>query len=235
MIAGLLFAAVSMIGQMEDAGRSVALRNDACVGLRGDRSAAAVQAMVRALSDAAVRACAARNLREAEARAELRAALRSEDADVRAAAAHELGLLRDTGAVPALTRAAEDANLLVSAAAIRALAATGGAESLDALLAVARKGGIAGFTALQSLSAFQSPAVLSVARQYAVSGDLPAQVLAIGIVAAQGSAEDVPLLEKLAASREPMEARGRGFGFMPPVDLGRVATQAAEEIRSRNR
>ena len=70
---------------------SVAQRNDACYAMRGQRSAEVVQAMRKAIDDPVVRACAARNLREAGAVEALMAALASGAPDTRMAAARELG------------------------------------------------------------------------------------------------------------------------------------------------
>ncbi len=47
--------------------RTVAQRNDACYALRGQRSVEVVDALGHALADKTVRACAARDLREAGA------------------------------------------------------------------------------------------------------------------------------------------------------------------------
>jgi hypothetical protein len=45
-----------------------------------------------------------------------------------------------------------------------------------------------------------------------------------------GDASDVPLLRELARESEPVSARGRGFGFMPAIDVARAARNAIARI-----
>ena len=110
-----------MIAAMMDDKATVAQRNDACYALRGQRSAEAVSALHGALADKVVRACAARDLREAGAVDVLMEALAGSDADVGMAAARELGELRDPRALEALGRVALSDNVLLASSAIYAL------------------------------------------------------------------------------------------------------------------
>ncbi len=48
---------------------------------------------------------------------------------------------------------------------------------------------------------------------------MAAQVVALAIIADLGDAGDLPKLRELAAHSDPVYARGRGFGFMPPIDV----------------
>jgi tetratricopeptide (TPR) repeat protein len=89
--AGALAAAGDPVGRMLDEKLTAAQRNDACFALRGNRSREAIAAMRGALSSEVVRACAARNLREAGAVDELLSALAAPEPEVRAVAARELG------------------------------------------------------------------------------------------------------------------------------------------------
>jgi hypothetical protein len=217
---------------MLDPKASVAQRNDACFALRGDRSADAIAALRRVFSDSAVRACAARDLREAGALDALLEAVASNDADVKMAAARELGEMRDPRALPLLGRTALDPNMMVASSAIDALAAFG-KDALPLLLPAAEQPGVAGVTALERAAAFRDRAVLPIARRILKKGDVASQVIALGVIADLGDASDLPKLREMAAKSEPVASRGRGFGFMPVIDLARVAQNAVSEIQKR--
>ena len=153
ILAGLLLAAAAhaaddLPARMLDLKATAAQRNDACFALRGNRSAGAIDALRTALADSVVRTCAAQNLRQAGALDALLQAVGSDDADVQAAAARELGQMRDPRALPALGHAALDSNVLVASAAIDAVSAYGEAPALPLLLQAARQPGLAGVTAL---------------------------------------------------------------------------------------
>ena len=61
-------------------------------------------------------------------------------------------------------------------------------------------------------------------------GDVAMQVIALGVIADLGDPSDLPKLREMAMKREKVESRGRGFGFMPAIDLGRAAQNAADKI-----
>src|SRR3954471_16787076 len=102
---------------------TVAQRNDACFAMRGKRSPDVIAAMRKGIDDPDIRACAARNLREAVAVESLIDALNADVPDTRIAAARELGVLHDSRALESLGRAALDVNPLVASGAISALGA----------------------------------------------------------------------------------------------------------------
>jgi len=213
-----------LIATLLDDKGTVAQRNDACYGLRGSRSPEVVAALRHAMTDPAVRTCAARDLREAGAVDELVDALGSADAETRIAAAHELGELREPKALEALGAAALDANPLVRAAAAGALGGYGDKTALTFLL---RAG------ALEQAARFRDPAVLPLARSTLATGDAAGKLIAMSVLMDLGDATDLPKLREIAAKPEVLESRGRGFGFMPAIDLARVAknTMAAIEAR----
>lgn len=212
---------------------SVAQRNDACYAMRGQRSPEAVQAMRKAIDDPVVRACAARNLREAGAVEALMEALASDAPDTRMAAARELGALHAAQALEALGRAAMDDNVMVAAAAVEALGTYQDRIVLPHLLKAAGQAGVVGVAALEAAARFKDGAVLPAARRVLAQGDVASQVIAIAIIGDLGDAADLPKLREVAAHSEPMESRGRGFGFMPAIDLARVAANAITKIQGR--
>jgi HEAT repeats len=228
-----MMSAVVLIATMLDPGAAVAQRNDACFALRGDRSPQAVEAMQRALADKVVRACAARDLREAGAADTLIAALASSEADIQIAAARELGELREPRALEPLGRAALDVNLMVASSAIDALGAYEDKSALPYLLRAATQPGVAGVSALEHAAHLHDPAVLPIARKTIEKGDIAAQLIAITILGDMGDTSDLPKLGELAAATDPVYSRGRGFGFMPPIDIGRAAKNAMDKIAVR--
>ncbi len=223
-------AAVLLIATMLDPAATVAQRNDACFALRGDRSPAAVDAFQRGLADRVVRTCAARDLREAAAVDPLIAALAGTNADIQIAAARELGELRAPRALNALGRTALDVNLMVAASAIGALGAYEDSSALPYLLRAAQQPGVAGMNALEHAARQRAPAVLPIARNVIANGDIAAQLVAITIVGDMGNASDLVKLREIAATSDPVYSHGRGFGFMPPIDLARAAKNAIDKI-----
>jgi HEAT repeat protein len=212
---------------------TVAQRNDACYALRGRRSPEVVAEMRRAIGDPVVRSCAARNLREAGAVEALIDALETGAPDTRVAAAHELAAMRDARALESLGRAAMDPNALVAASAVAALGDYENAAALPHLLKAAKLPTVAGMTALEQSARLHDAAVLPVARAVLARGDVAAQVVALGIIADLGDATDLPALREMEKHSEPVSVRGRGFGFMPAIDLARAARTAIERIGSR--
>jgi HEAT repeat protein len=217
---------------MDDKG-TVAQRNDACYALRGQRSGEVVSALKKALADKAVRACAARDLRQAGAVDALLEALAGSDADTQMAAARELGELRDPRALNALGSVALSDNVLLASSAVSALGAYEGTAALPYLLRAAGQPGVSGVTALELAARSHDPAALALARQVLDKGDIAAQVIALAIIADLGDAGDLPKLRELAAHSDPVYSRGRGFGFMPPIDLARAAQTAIGKITAR--
>ena len=68
------------------------------------------------------------------------------------------------------------------------------------------------------------------ARRVLDKGDVAAQVIALSIIADLGDAADLPKLRELAAHSDPVYSRGRGFGFMPPIDVARAAQTAIDKL-----
>ncbi|MEO8595388.1 MAG: HEAT repeat domain-containing protein [Candidatus Solibacter sp.] len=230
MIAPLLAA---LVATMLDGVATVAQRNDACTALRGERAPEIVTALVTALPDPVVRACAARDLREAGAVPELIGALLSPDADSQMAAARELGELHDARALDALGRAALSSQTLVASSAIAALGAYPLADSLPYLLRAAQQANVAGMQALETAARSGDPAAVELARRVLARGDVAAQVVALSIIGDFGDASDLPRLRQLAAHSDPVYSRGRGFGFMPPIDVARAAQTTIARIAAR--
>ena len=188
---------------------TVTQRNDACVARRGQRSPEAVAEMRRAIDDPEVRACAARNLREAGAVEALLDALETSAPYTRIAAAHELAALRDARALPALGRAALDPNALVASSAIAALGDYEGRAALPYLLKAAESQTVAGVTALEQAARLHDTAVLPSARSVLQKGDVAAQVVALSIIADLGDATDLPHLREMEKHSEKVSVRGR--------------------------
>jgi HEAT repeat protein len=217
---------------MNDQG-TVAQRNDACYALRGQRAAEVVSALKGALADKAVRVCAARDLREAGAVDALLEGLAGSDVDTQMAAARELGELRDPRALQALGSVALSDNVLLASSAVSALGAYEGKAALPYLLRAAGQPTVSGVTALELAARSHDPAALALARRVLDNGDIAAQVIALAIIADLGDAGDLPRLRELAAHSDPVYSRGRGFGFMPPIDLARAAQTAIGKITTR--
>ncbi|HWB96431.1 MAG TPA: HEAT repeat domain-containing protein [Bryobacteraceae bacterium] len=233
LVCTALFAGEERLSRLLDSKLTATQRNDACVALRGDRSPEVLAAMRRMLSDEVVRACAARNLREAGAAEELKEALQSQDAEVRAVAARELGALARPEYLPLLAEAALDPNALVATNAVRGLTLYQDRAVVPYLLAVARKGGMAGLAALERAAEFHDARALATARELLDGTDVASKVVAMQVIGDLGDASDVPRLRAIAAKHEKLSTRGRGFGLLPTVDLGRAAENAIAEIQKR--
>jgi HEAT repeats len=222
-----------LIATMLDPKASVAQRNDACFALRGERTPEAVAAFTSGLSDADVRNCAARDLREAGAVDALLNALSSQDAAVQTAAIGELAALRDPRALEALGRAAVSENVMIASTAICALGRYPEDSALPLLLRAAAQPTVAGIAALELAAQTHNPAVLPVARHVLEAGDVAEQVIALGVIADLGDATDLPKLRTLASQSDKVYSRGRGFGFMPPIDVARAAQTAIDRLLAR--
>lgn len=222
-----------LIATMMDDKGTVAQRNDACYALRGQRSAEVVSALKGALADKSVRACAARDLREAGSVDALLEGLARSDADTQMAAARELGELRDPRALEALGSVALSENVLLASSAVSALGAYDGKAALPYLLRAAEQSSVSSVTALELAARSHDSAVLTLARHVLEKGDVAAQVIALAIIGDLGDAGDLPKLRELAAHSDPVYSRGRGFGFMPPIDLARAAQTAIGKIGNR--
>jgi HEAT repeat protein len=222
-----------LIAAMMDGKATVAQRNDACYALRGQRTAEVVSALRNALADKTVRACAARDLREAGAVDALIAGLNEGDADTQMAAARELGELHDPRALDVLRTLALSDNVLVASSAIAALGEYESKMALPYLLRAAGQISVSSVTALEEAARSHDPAVVAVARRVLEKGDVAAQVVALGIIADLGDAGDLPKLRELAAHSDPVYNRGRGFGFMPPIDVARAAKTAIDKLATK--
>jgi HEAT repeat protein len=157
-------------------------------------------------------------------------ALASGDADTQMAAARELGLLRDPRALEPLGRVALSDNVLLASSAISALGAYDAEAALPYLLRAAGQSSVSSVTALELAARSRDAAVLPLARRVLDKGDVAAQVIALAIIADMGDAGDLPKLRELAAHSDPVYSRGRGFGFMPPIDIARAAQTAIDKI-----
>jgi len=226
-------AADDQVGRMLNEKLTVAQRNDACFGLRGDRSHEVIAAMRGALSSEVVRACAARNLREAGALDELTSALTAPEPEVRAVAARELGSSERPELIEVLVNAARDPSVLVATNAVMGLGQYHSRAVLPYLLDLAAGGGAVGVAALSRAARFDEPATLPVARKLLWGNDAAGKVIALLIVGECGDAGDLPRLRELAAKSEPLGIRGRGFGLMPTLDISRAAKNAIEGIEKR--
>jgi HEAT repeat protein len=232
--AGALAAADDRVGRMLDEKLTVAQRNNACFALRGSRSPEVVAAFRGAMSSGVVRACAARNLREAGAVDELAGALSAPEPEVRAVAARELGAFERPELIDVLVKAAHDPNLLVATNAVMGLGQYHDRAVLLKLLDLAAGGGAVGVTALSRAAQFDEPAALPVARKLLSGIDPAGKLIALVIVADCGDSGDLPRLRELAAKSETVGTRGRGFGLMPALDVSRAAKNAIESIQKRH-
>jgi len=212
---------------------NVSQRNNACYELRGSRSPEIIAVLARALETPEVRSCAARNLREAGAVKELKAALAAADPDVRAAAARELGALARPDLIEPLAQAARDPNLIVATNAFEGLAQYQDPSVLPALLSLAGRGGPVAAMALSRAVQFNDPGVLAVARKLMASRDVTLRLSALRAIGDFGDAADLPALRELAAKAERAAPAGRGFGLVPAIDLSRAAQNAIRQIESR--
>ena len=241
-IAILILSVASLVARAHDSAAArmlapelnVAEHNNACYELRGARSPEVITALTRALESPEVRACAARNLREAGAVEELKQALSSADPDIRAAAARELGALARPELIDPLAQAARDPNLVVATNALEGLAQYQDSSVLPALLSLAGNGGPFASMALSRAAQFEDPRVLAAARKLMTTRDVTLRLAALRIIADFGDPTDLPALRELAAKAESVAPAGRGFGLVPPLDLSRAARNAVRQIESRH-
>ncbi|MBZ5594462.1 MAG: HEAT repeat domain-containing protein [Acidobacteriia bacterium] len=239
-IAILFFSFATLAARAQDSATArmlaaefnVAERNNACYELRGVRSPEAIAALARALESPEVRACAARNLREAGAVEELKSALASADPEMRAAAARELGALGRPELIEPLARAARDPNLIVATNALEGLAQYQDPDVLPALLNLAESGGPVAAMALSRAAQFEDPRVLAVARKLMATHDVTLRLAALRAIGDFGDQTDLPALRDLAAKAERVAPAGRGFGLVPPLDLSRAAQNAIRQIET---
>ena len=232
--AGALAAVEDQVGRMLDAKLTVAQRNNACFALRGNRSREVIAAMRGAMAgDDVVRACAARNLREAAAVEELKSALSAPEPEVRAVAARELGSFERPEMMEALVKAAHDPNVLAATNAVMGLGQYHDHAVLPYLLDLAAGGGAVGVAALSLAARFDEHATLPAARKLLSGNDAAGKLIALLIVGECGDAGDLPRLNELAAKSVPLGTRGRGFGLMPALDVSRAAKNAIECIQKR--
>jgi HEAT repeat protein len=227
----------SSLFRMMDEKLNVAQRNDACYELRGAHSPEAIQALSDALESPVVRACAARNLREAGAVEELKKALAAEDPDIRSAAARELGALMKPELLEALAQAAHDPNLMVASNAFEGLTHYQDRIVLPYLRDLAEGHGLVAAMALSRAVQFavqsEDPSVLASARRMLATKDVPLRLAALRAIGDLGDIADLPALRELAAKGESAAPNGRGFGLMPALDLSRAAQNAIRQIESR--
>ena len=230
--AGALAAPGDPVVRMLDEKLTAAQRNDACFALRGNRSPDAISALRGALASDVVRACAARNLREAGAVDELKSALAAPEPEVRAVAARELGSFEKPELIEVLLKAAHDPNVLVATNAVMGLGQYHDRAVLPYLLDLAGSGGAVGMAALTRAAHLDEPATLPIARKVLSGRDPAAKLIALLIVGECGDASDLPRLRELAAKSEPLGTR-RGFGLMPALDISRAASNALAVIQKR--
>jgi len=224
----------ALILKMNDAQLTVAQRNDACFGLRGVAAPEVVKAMRNALADPKVRTCAGTNLRKAGAVQELKAALSSDDFEIRALAARELGGFEKPELLPLLASAARDPQLVVAVNAIEGLASYRDAVVVPYLLTIAKGGGLIGAAALDRAVMFRDPRVPGVARGLLGGKDVSDKLAAMRALAEMGEASDVPALQEIARKETDMVSAGRGFGLMPAISLSRAAKTTIEKIEARS-
>jgi HEAT repeat protein len=205
-----------------------------CLELRGRSDPEALKALSRALDDPSLRSCAAEDLRIAGAIEPLRQGLSSENFQVRATAARELGSFQSQALLEPLSRAAQDENLLVATNALNGLSQYRGPAVIPYLRAIGQKGGMVGDMALDRLLQLDKAEAVTVARALLASKQVPDQLYAMRILGAAGDRSDLPQLEKIAvAHEETLSQRDRGFGFMPAVNLARAASAAITAIEAR--
>ena len=208
---------------------------NACFQARGKTDAATIEAMTRTLEDPELFTCAATNLRIAGAIEPLRRALSASDnPQVRAAAARELGSFQKPELLEPLSRATEDENALVATNALAGLCQYEDRAVVPYLAALGKKGGIIGDMALDRLLELDPAAAVQVARGLLGSPQVPDRLYAMRVVGSAGDASDLPALRKIAAAGgENLAQRNRGFGFMPPINLARAAQSAIEAIEAK--
>jgi HEAT repeat protein len=233
ILAGAAVAEEPPAARMLDAKLTIAQRNNSCFGLRGQRDEATLSVMRQALEMTVLRACAATNLRMAGDVDGLVLALQSEQPEARAAAVRELGSFQKPELLKNLAAAAADPNLLVATNAMSGLCAYEDAAVFPYLEAIAQKGGMLAVMALDRIEQLKDPHALPIARQLLIMGDVADRVTAMRVIGDLGDASDLPVLREIAAKKEVVAARQRGFGLMPPIDLSRAATNTIAQIQAR--
>jgi hypothetical protein len=228
-----LRAADAPLDRMFDVKLTTAQRNDACFELRGSADSTARNAMLHGLHLSFLRACAAENLRMAEAVEDLKTAAADQDPEIQAVAVRELGSFRKAELLPLLAAKAADPNLLIATNGLQALCFYDGAEVAAYLEPIARKGGIVGIQALNRLDALRAPSALAVARVLLKNGEVTDQVSAMKVLGTSGDASDLPALRELAARKQEFAVRQRGFGLMPAINISRAAEATIVEIEKR--
>jgi len=220
--------------QLLDNKMSLPQRAAACLELRGHADPDAVSALVHALQNPDLLTCAAEDLRVAGATEPLQRALTSDNFQLRAAAARELGVLQRPELLEPLARAAQDENVLVASNALAGLSQYRDPAVIPYLTNLARTGGMTGDMALDRLSQLDSTAAVGVARGLLGSLQVPDRLYAMRILGASGDRSDLPALQKIVASQpETLAQRDRGFGFMPAINLARAAREAIAAIEAR--
>lgn len=212
---------------------TIAQRNDACYELRSRRDNAVLTAMRDSLTDETVRACAARSLVASGAREQLREALADENPHVRAIAADSLGQLKDPADVARLAKIARDPSPAVGLAALNGLAHYPMPLVVDALIELGQTADSIGWMALEQALPSRDPRLLQLARERLSMPDIPSRLSSIRIIAALGDASDISRLKPITAATEEASASGRGFGFLPAINLARVARTAIAQIEAR--
>jgi len=209
-------------------------RATACFELRGNPEAEVVNALGKALEDPVLLSCAADNLRIVGAVEMLQRALSNQDPQVRAAAVRQLGTFQKPDLLDAISRAAQDENLLVATNALNGLSEYQDPAVTPFLTGLAKKGGMIGDMALDRLAQLQSGLALGVARELLASPQVPDRLYAMRVIGAFGDASDLAELSKIAkSSPESLSQRARGFGFMPAINLARAAQSAIASIQFR--
>jgi len=224
---------LALVAKMNDTQLTVAQRNDACFALRGTAAREVVTAMRTALADPKVRTCAGTNLRKAGAVEELKAALSSDDFEIRALAARELGGFEKPELLPLLASAARDPQLIVGVNAIEGLANYRDVAVVPYLLEIAKGGGLIGAAAVDRALSFRDPRLPGLARVLLAGNDISDKLAAMRVLSEMGDTNDIPALQEIARKETEMVSAGRGFGLMPSISLSRAAKTTIERIESR--
>jgi HEAT repeat protein len=222
------------VQQLFDGKLPAVQRATACYELRGNAEPETVAALSRALQYPDLLSCAAENLRIAGAIDVLKQALTSDNFQIRAAAARELGSFQKTDLLELLNHAAQDPNTLVATNALTGLGQYQDAAVNPYLADLAKKGGMIGDMALEHLWQLDPGTALAVARGLLASSQVPDQLYAMRIIGASGDSSDLPPLRAIAAAHpETLAQHDRGFGFMPAINLSRAAQSAIAAIQAR--
>ena len=219
--------------RMRNAKLNVAQRNDACFELLAQPSAELARTMREMLADEQVRQCAVKYLREAGAVEEIMTALKDANPEVRAAAVASLGSPLSPELAAMLARAARDENLLVAASAVEALSREPSPASQRMLLQLAARDTASGRMAFEKLIDAGHAGALPLAREWMSRDDVASRLAAIRGLGALGDRSDLEKLRAAALQTGKVSPNGRGFGLLPPIDLGRAAQTAILRIEGR--